>query len=239
MHWDRLNLSTQRNRAGPFLIILPGHRYTAMTSNSNTTDSISYSSKSIPFRYKIPLRDSYCASRETSNFPLLRETLVSHGYASCHSSQSSPRPGHCPGDTSFNRPMLQYEPPSQRLRSDVKSSEREGSINLPAKAARINQAECLKLMRDKQRELINDARLSSQLAAAAPAGVRPKTPRLDAANSPGGLVTPLALEEDRDYFQHCPGANSPHTTSPKKRSTRRSACYQREIQTADHSGKMD
>lgn len=54
-------------------------------------------------------------------------------------------------------------------------------------------------MKERQRELIDKAKMSSRIAAS-PHGVRPDAPRLDPLGSPKGPVTPLALEEGGDYF---------------------------------------
>jgi len=55
-------------------------------------------------------------------------------------------------------------------------------------------------MRERQRELIDRARLSSKIAAS-PMGIKPDAPRLDPLGSPKGQVTPLELAEAEDYFQ--------------------------------------
>jgi hypothetical protein len=74
-------------------------------------------------------------------------------------------------------------------------------------------------MKERQRDLINKAKMSSRIAAS-PHGVKPDAPRLDPLGSPKGPVTPLALalEERGDYFliPHS-GENSP-AVSPASRS---------------------
>ncbi|KAI1611381.1 hypothetical protein EDD37DRAFT_650853 [Exophiala viscosa] len=57
-----------------------------------------------------------------------------------------------------------------------------------------------RLMREKQREFLERANLSSKIAASS-MGVKPGSPRLDPLGSPKGPVTPLALDEAGDYFQ--------------------------------------
>jgi hypothetical protein len=54
-------------------------------------------------------------------------------------------------------------------------------------------------MRERQRELIDRARISSRIAAS-PMGVKPKRPTLAPLGSPKGNVTPLELERS-DYFE--------------------------------------
>ncbi len=55
-----------------------------------------------------------------------------------------------------------------------------------------------RLMKERQRDLIDKAKMSSRFAAS-PHGVKPDAPRLDPLGSPKGPVTPLALEGG-DYF---------------------------------------
>jgi hypothetical protein len=83
------------------------------------------------------------------------------------------------------------------------------------------QMDSPRTMREKQRELLEGARISSILAAS-PASQKPGSPRLDPLGSPKGPVTPLALEEPSDYFSvkgagkrspaGSPGAKSPRST---------------------------
>jgi hypothetical protein len=65
---------------------------------------------------------------------------------------------------------------------------------------RISQTESPRLMRERQREFIDRARMSSKFAAS-PMGIKPQRPTLVPLGSPKGNVTPLALEEGHDYFQ--------------------------------------
>jgi len=79
------------------------------------------------------------------------------------------------------------------------------------------QLESPRLMREKQREFLERAHLSSKIAASS-MGVKPSGPRLDPLGSPKGPVTPLALEEGGDYFQvgkKASPAGSPGARSPK------------------------
>ncbi|KIW49300.1 hypothetical protein PV05_10993 [Exophiala xenobiotica] len=81
------------------------------------------------------------------------------------------------------------------------------------------QLESPRLMREKQREFLERAHLSSKIAASS-MGVKPGAPRLDPLGSPKGPVTPLALDEAGDYFQVGGGgkispAGSPGTRSPR------------------------
>lgn len=81
------------------------------------------------------------------------------------------------------------------------------------------QLESPRLMREKQREFIEKARLSSKLAAS-PLAVKPDAPRLDPLGSPKGPVTPLELEESTDYFQMGAGSKAAQPGSPGFRSFR-------------------
>lgn len=83
------------------------------------------------------------------------------------------------------------------------------------------EAESPRLMRDRQRELIERARMSSKIAAS-PGSIKPGAPRLNPTGSPKGAVTPLTLEETQDYFQLPREARSSPLTSPGGRSDRSS-----------------
>lgn len=79
-----------------------------------------------------------------------------------------------------------------------------------------------RLLREKHREFLEKAKLSSKLAAS-PLAIKPDAPRLDPLGSPKGPVTPLALEEANDYFSvagagRISPAASPGTRSPRSRS---------------------
>jgi len=74
-----------------------------------------------------------------------------------------------------------------------------------------------RLMRERQRELIDRARMTQRIAAS-PMGIKPDAPRLDPLRSPKGPVTPLALEEDGDYFQTGAVAKVSPASSPGARS---------------------
>lgn len=101
------------------------------------------------------------------------------------------------------------------------------SVTSPMQAPQITygrapapiQIESPRLLREKHREFIDKARQSSKLAAS-PFAIKPDAPRLDPLGSPHGNVTPLALEEDGDYFTvGVMGKMSP-VTSPGARSPR-------------------
>lgn len=73
-------------------------------------------------------------------------------------------------------------------------------IELPQEVNLQYQVKYLQRMRDKQQELINEIHRSSELAGTSEA-VKPKTPHLVPLGSPKGLITPLALEQENEYFQ--------------------------------------
>ncbi|EXJ94925.1 hypothetical protein A1O1_00043 [Capronia coronata CBS 617.96] len=81
------------------------------------------------------------------------------------------------------------------------------------------QLESPRLMREKQREFLERAHLSSKIAASS-MGVKPGAPRLDPLGSPKGPVTPLALEEAGDYFQVVGAGKVSPAASPGGRSPR-------------------
>ena len=74
-----------------------------------------------------------------------------------------------------------------------------------------------RLMKERQRDLIDKAKMSSRIAAS-PHGVKPDAPRLDPLGSPKGPVTPLALEEGGDYFLVAGGGENSPSVSPGSRS---------------------
>ena len=76
--------------------------------------------------------------------------------------------------------------------------------------------ESTRLMKERQRELIDKAKMSSRLAAS-PHGVKPDAPRLDPLGSPKGPVTPLALEEGCDYFLIASSGGTSPAVSPTSR----------------------
>jgi len=79
-----------------------------------------------------------------------------------------------------------------------------------------------RLMREKQREFLERARLTSKIAAS-PLAVKPDAPRLGPLGSPKGPVTPLALEEGGDYFQVADTAKASPVGSPGAKSARSDA----------------
>lgn len=79
-------------------------------------------------------------------------------------------------------------------------------------------SESPRLMRQRQREFIEKARLTSKLAAS-PMSSKPDAPRLDPLGSPKGPVTPLELEAD-DYFSTMGAGKTSPATSPAARSSR-------------------
>lgn len=81
------------------------------------------------------------------------------------------------------------------------------------------QIESPRLMREKQREFLERAHLSSKIAASS-MGVKPGGPRLDPLGSPKGPVTPLELDEAIDYFAVAGAGKPSPATSPASRSPR-------------------
>jgi len=74
-------------------------------------------------------------------------------------------------------------------------------------------------MQEKQREFIEKVRFSSKIAAS-PFTNKPGAPRLDPLGSPKGPVTPLALEEQGDYFLVARAGKTSPAVSPGARSVR-------------------
>jgi hypothetical protein len=89
---------------------------------------------------------------------------------------------------------------------------------------RVNQPSQMdspRIMREKQRELLEGARLFSTIAAS-PAGQKPGSPRLGPLGSPKGPVTPLALEDSGDYFSVAGAGTRSPAVSPGAKSDRSS-----------------
>jgi len=81
------------------------------------------------------------------------------------------------------------------------------------------QMESPRLLREKHREFLQQAQLSSKLAAS-PLSIKPDAPRLDPLGSPMGAVTPLELEEAGDYFSTVGAGRVSPARSPGSRSPR-------------------
>jgi hypothetical protein len=75
-----------------------------------------------------------------------------------------------------------------------------------------------RMMRERQRELIDRAKLSSKIAASS-MSAKPNAPRLDPLGSPKGPMTPLVLEDGPgDYFAVSKKPGSSPDASPESRS---------------------
>lgn len=86
------------------------------------------------------------------------------------------------------------------------------------KTANPTVVETPRMMRERQRELIDRAKLSSKIAAS-PMAFKPNAPRLDPLGSPKGPMTPLALEDVAgDYFAEPKKLGSSPDASPGSRS---------------------
>ena len=115
-------------------------------------------------------------------------------------------------DSRAKHPTLPKYHPSNFPQNDTNHN--PAFANAPFLLPRAPQptvVETPRMMRERQREFIDRAKLHSKIAAS-PMGVKPDAPRLDPLGSPKGPVTPLALEEDTgpDYF----GADGKTGSSP-------------------------
>jgi hypothetical protein len=131
----------------------------------------------------------------------------------------SPQPARTHGQAS--RPMKIPIPkfhPLQFQQRDMPAPSSASSHNpILNYTKHSSTTESPRLMKERQRDLIDKAKMSSRIAAS-PHGVKPNAPRLDPLGSPKGPVTPLALEEGSDYFLIAgSGENSP-SVSPASRS---------------------
>ena len=75
------------------------------------------------------------------------------------------------------------------------------------------QIESPRLLREKHREFLEKAKLSSKLAAS-PLSIKPDAPKLNPLGSPKGVMTPLELEGD-DYFSVTAAGKRSPVGSPK------------------------
>ncbi|EXJ64022.1 hypothetical protein A1O7_00357 [Cladophialophora yegresii CBS 114405] len=100
------------------------------------------------------------------------------------------------------------------------------------------EMESPRLMREKQREFLERAHVSSKIAASS-MGIKPGAPRLDPLGSPKGPVTPLALEEGDDYFQVAGvGKISPAGSPGPTRSPRSEASSDKEDSQKSKQGRQ-
>ena len=121
--------------------------------------------------------------------------------------------------TSSNMPMNlpRYHPSKFHVQHDstMPAGVQYPGISLP-RAPIPTLVESPHIMRERQRELIDLAHLSSKIAAS-PTGIKPQAPRLDPLGSPRGPVTPLILEETVDYFLPARPSESASAASPGSR----------------------
>jgi hypothetical protein len=117
----------------------------------------------------------------------------------------------------MNIPIPKYHPAQFQQRDlpgNASSSSHNPIINY---TKHTSTTESPRLMKERQRELIDKAKMSSRIAAS-PYGVKPEAPRLDPLGSPKGPVTPLALEEGTDYFLVAGSGEHSPSLSPGSRS---------------------
>ena len=108
--------------------------------------------------------------------------------------------------------------PSNFSQADAASSAAAPHITY-TRAPPSVQIESPRLLRQKHREFLQQAQLSSKLAAS-PRSSKPDAPRLDPLGSPKGAVTPLELAEAGDYFSSVGAGKVSPAGSPGSRSPR-------------------
>lgn len=102
--------------------------------------------------------------------------------------------------------------------SPTSAGQLQGPTIVVNRAPRPAAVETPRMMRERQRELIDRAKLSSKIAASS-MGIKPDAPRLDPLGSPKGPMTPLALEDSApDYFAVPKKMGSSPGASPGSRS---------------------
>ena len=113
--------------------------------------------------------------------------------------------------------LPRYHPANFPQRDDPAPTGQSPAIVLN-RAPHPTVVETPRMMRERQRELIERAKMSSKIAASA-MGVKPDAPRLDPLGSPKGPMTPLALEDGvGDYFTVSKKTGSSPGASPGSRS---------------------
>ena len=116
-------------------------------------------------------------------------------------------------------PIPKYHPLHfNERRGDSEPSNPSPQIPVIKQPQLFSGSQSTRWMKERQRELIDKAKLSSRIAAS-PHGIKPDAPRLDPLGSPKGPMTPLALEEGGDYFQIAGSENNSPAVSPASRTT--------------------
>lgn len=117
----------------------------------------------------------------------------------------------------MNIPIPKYHPLQFQQQREMPAANISSSHNpILNYTKHSSTTESPRLMKERQRELLEKAKMSSRIAAS-PYVAKPDAPRLDPLGSPKGPVTPLALEEGNDYFLAAGIAESSPSVSPSPR----------------------
>jgi hypothetical protein len=129
-----------------------------------------------------------------------------------------PRTQHSRTDSRGLHMNLPRYHPANFPQGDGPTSTSQGPAMVLNRAPHPTATETPRMMRERQRELIERAKMSSKIAASS-MGVKPDAPRLDPLGSPKGPMTPLALEEAAgDYFAVSKKTGSSPGASPGSKS---------------------
>ena len=130
---------------------------------------------------------------------------------------SRPRTQHSRTDSRGLHMNLPRYHPANFPQGDGPTSTGQGPAVVLNRAPHPTATETPRMMRERQRELIERAKMSSKIAASS-MGVKPDAPRLDPLGSPKGPMTPLALEDGAgDYFAVSKKTESSPGASPGSR----------------------
>lgn len=159
-------------------------------------------------------------TRYTPTSPLSPKIPTTH--AGLPSQSSRTRTGHGRQNSrNLHMTLPRYHPANFQHNDSVATP--SSPVHSPAitinRVTQPLQLESPRLMREKQKEFLDRARMTSKIAASS-MGVKPDAPRLDPLGSPKGQVTPLALEEAGDYFQVSSSGKHSPAASPGARSAR-------------------
>ena len=131
---------------------------------------------------------------------------------------SRPRTQHSRKDSRGLDMNLPKYHPANFPQGDGPTATGQGPAIVLNRAPHPTVVETPRMMRERQRELIERAKMSSKIAASS-MGVKPDAPRLDPLGSPKGPMTPLALEDGvGDYFAVSKKTGSSPGASPGSRS---------------------
>jgi hypothetical protein len=167
-------------------------------------------------QYSFSMHGDQMASRYTPTSPLSPRLPATARPLSPQPSR--PRTQHSRTDSRGLHMNLPRYHPANFPQGDGPTPTGQGPAITLNRAIHPAVAETPRMMRERQRELIERAKMSSKIAASS-MGAKPDAPRLDPLGSPKGPMTPLALEDGAgDYFAVSKKTGSSPGASPESRS---------------------